>query len=173
MTLKHLCFKALCYHAPNWNQRCSLSTQTHSGQSRAIFRGSISSPDEELCMDHLRSGSGKQKLWLRGGWSADVRGEGSGMSTHKPSWGSWLSSESAGAAVTQEIGFLKDKEKQTNHWESSEDTFLCLVFFSLSYKQCDYDLISDQSKAGAACLWIIVCVFMCVGTDGVCGGGKW
>lgn len=49
---------------------------------------------------------------------------------------------------------------------------LFFVSFCFSFKQYDYDLISDQSNAGAACLWIIVCVFMCAGTDGVCGGGK-
>lgn len=42
----------------------SLGTQTHLGHGMAIFQelGSILSPDEELCMDHLRSGSGRAEL---------------------------------------------------------------------------------------------------------------
>lgn len=47
----------------------ALGTQAHPGHGMVIFRSwnSILSPDEELCMDRLRSGSGQVKLWLHGG----------------------------------------------------------------------------------------------------------
>lgn len=68
-----LYFKRLCYHAPNWNECCcSVSTQIHSGYSTGVFRGFISCPDEELCMDHLRSGSGQAKA-LIARWMERIR----------------------------------------------------------------------------------------------------
>lgn len=50
--------------------------------------------------------------------------------------------------------------------------FLSSLFKCFSLKHCDYAFILDQSYAGTACLWMIVRVFMCNGTDGVCGGGE-
>lgn len=60
-------------------------------------------------------GLDEQKLWLQGEWSAYVCGEGSVTSTHKPFEGSGYLHR----VWVQEISFLKDKEKQTNHWEWS------------------------------------------------------
>lgn len=70
--------RRLHYYAPNWNWLLLYSGHTNpSWPWHGHFQelGSILSPDEELCMDHLRSGSGQAKLWLQGGWSTCAAGE--------------------------------------------------------------------------------------------------
>lgn len=77
MALKHPLRHRRLYYAPNWNDRCcSPGTQTHLGHGPGHFQelGSILCPDEELCMDHLRS-------WVRTGKNSDCKVDGAHRQT--------------------------------------------------------------------------------------------
>ena len=81
--------------------------------------------------------------------------------------------------MMHKIGLLEDteankRERLKHRVVKRKDMFVMMIksrqIFSL--KHCDREhCVSGQRDAGTACLWMIACVFMCVGTDGVCGGG--